>query len=58
MAWAGAKALRRHFEVDAECITIATLYRLAKQGVVPAAEAEKAIQELGVNAEKIDPLRA
>ena len=34
-AWAAAKAaprLRRHFEVDAECITIAALYQLKKQG--------------------------
>ena len=26
------ETLRRHFEVDAECITIATLYRLLKAG--------------------------
>ena len=26
------EALRRHFEVDAECITLATLYQLNKQG--------------------------
>ena len=52
------EALRRHFEVDAESITIAALYRLAKQGVVPATLVEQAIKELGVNPEKVDPLRA
>ena len=52
------EALRRHFEVDAESIAIATLYRLAKQGVVPATLAGQAIQELGVDPEKADPLRA
>lgn len=52
------EALRRHFEVDAESITIATLYRLAKQGIVPATLAEQAIKELGVNPEKVDPLFA
>ena len=30
--------LRRHFEVDAECITLATLYRLAKAGKIPTAD--------------------
>jgi pyruvate dehydrogenase E1 component len=52
------EALRRHFEVDAESVTIATLYRLAKAGTIPVAEVEQAIRDLGVNPEKIDPLRA
>ncbi len=46
------EALRRHFEVDAECIVIATLYRLHKQGVLEAAAVSKAIQQLGVDPEK------
>jgi pyruvate dehydrogenase E1 component len=50
--------LRRHFEVDAESITIATLYRLARQGVLPSSEVEQAIRDLGLDPEKVDPLRA
>ena len=49
------ETLRRHFEVDAESIVIATLYRLHKQGVFDAAFVAKAIKNLGVNPEKIDP---
>jgi pyruvate dehydrogenase E1 component len=52
------EALRRHFEVDAESITVAALYRLSKQGVLPASEVEQAIRDLGINPEKINPLRA
>jgi pyruvate dehydrogenase E1 component len=49
------ETLRRHFEVDAECITVATLYRLAKQGAVPTTLVAETIRDLGVNPEKIDP---
>jgi pyruvate dehydrogenase E1 component len=49
------ETLRRHFEVDAECIVIATLWRLHKQGVFDAAFVAKAIKDLGVNPEKVDP---
>jgi pyruvate dehydrogenase E1 component len=48
-------ALRRHFEVDAQCITIATLYRLARTGKIPASDVAQAIKDLDVNPEKIDP---
>jgi pyruvate dehydrogenase E1 component len=48
-------ALRRHFEVDAECITVATLYRLSRQGLLPASDVAAAIKDLQVNPEKIDP---
>ena len=51
-------ALRRHFEVDAECIVIATLYKLHLQGKVDAKVVEKAIKDLGVNPDKIAPLYA
>ncbi len=51
-------ALRRHFEVDAVSIVIASLYRLSKQGVVSPAEVAKAIQELGMDPEKVNPLFA
>ncbi|HTN75250.1 MAG TPA: pyruvate dehydrogenase (acetyl-transferring), homodimeric type, partial [Pirellulaceae bacterium] len=49
------EALRRHFEVDAECVVIATLYRLARQGLIATSEVAQAIKDLGVNPEKIDP---
>jgi pyruvate dehydrogenase E1 component len=52
------KALRRHFEVDAECIVIATLYRLQAQGKVDASVVAQAITDLGVDPEKVHPLYA
>ncbi len=51
-------ALRRHFEIDAECIALAALYRLSRKGQYPAAEVEKARQKLGIDAAKLDPLTA
>jgi pyruvate dehydrogenase E1 component len=48
-------ALRRHFEVDAECVTVATLYRLSKTGAIPASDVAKAIKDLGIDTEKTDP---
>jgi pyruvate dehydrogenase E1 component len=51
-------ALRRFFEVDAECVTIAALEQLARRGEMKMADVEKAIKELGVDAEKADPVRA
>ena len=52
------QALRRHFEVDAASITIAALYRLSKQGIIPGSEVAKAIQDLGFDPEKQNPLFA
>jgi len=52
------EALRRHFEVDAECVVIGTLYQLAQQGKIELKEVEKAIKDLGVNPEKISPMYA
>ena len=49
------EALRRHFEVDAESITIATLSRLSKAGVIESKDVTTAISELGYDAEKPDP---
>jgi pyruvate dehydrogenase E1 component len=51
------EALRRFFEVDAETIVIATLHELAKDGRVPLSKVAEAIAELGVDPEKVDPLR-
>lgn len=50
--------LRRHFEVNAESIVVATLSRLAREGKFDAAKAEKAFQDLSVDTEKIDPAHA
>jgi len=50
--------LRRHFEVNAESIAAAALSRLARDGKFDARKAQKALQDLGVDTEKIDPARA
>ncbi|RLS30541.1 MAG: pyruvate dehydrogenase (acetyl-transferring), homodimeric type [Planctomycetota bacterium] len=50
--------LRRHFEVDAECIAIATLSRLAATGAIGTHVVAEAIRKLGVNPEKIDAASA
>jgi pyruvate dehydrogenase E1 component len=47
--------LRQHFEVNAEAIAAAALSRLARDGKFDAARAEKAMQELHIDTEKIDP---
>jgi pyruvate dehydrogenase E1 component len=47
--------LRRFFEVDAESTVIATLYALAEKGLVERQLVEKAIKDLGVDPEKIQP---
>jgi pyruvate dehydrogenase E1 component len=47
--------LRRFFEVDAECTVIATLYALAQKRAVEMRVVAKAIQELGVDPEKVQP---
>ncbi len=50
--------VRRFFEVDAECIVIATLHRLELEGKVKSATVKKAIKDLNVDPEKVDPLLA
>lgn len=52
------EALRRHFEVDAESIVLATLYRLARQGKLAPQLVANAVQDLGIDPEKVDPLQA
>ncbi len=49
------EALRRHFEVDAESITLAALSRLCKAGTLDASAVAAAIQDLGYDAEKPNP---
>ena len=50
------EALRRFFEVDAECIAIGVLYQLANEGTIERSVVTKAIKELGVDPEKINPM--
>ncbi|MCC7083467.1 MAG: pyruvate dehydrogenase (acetyl-transferring), homodimeric type [Pirellulales bacterium] len=50
--------LRRHFEVDAECITVAALYRLAETGGLDPKLVAKAIHDLKIDPKKVDPLFA
>jgi pyruvate dehydrogenase E1 component len=51
-------ALRRHFEVDAECITVATLYQMAQRKEIKPDVVQKAIQKFEIDPEKISPMRA
>ena len=48
-------ALRRHFEVDAESVVVATLADLARRGEVPTAEVTRALRDFQIDPEKIDP---
>jgi pyruvate dehydrogenase E1 component len=50
--------LRRHFEVDAEFVTLAALTKLAEQGKFDRGQLPKAITHLGIDPEKADPLFA
>ena len=50
--------LRNHFEVDARFIVIATLSALMRDGKLEAKVVQKAIADLGINAEKANPATA
>jgi pyruvate dehydrogenase E1 component len=52
------EALRRHFEVDAESVTLAALSRLSAAGTLKPADVAKAIKELDYDPEKANPLYA
>lgn len=52
------ESLRRFFEVDAECITIAVLTQLARQNKIQPEVVKKAMDELEVDPEKPDPAKA
>jgi pyruvate dehydrogenase E1 component len=54
----GRAALRDHFEVDAKHIVVATLDALAREGKVPVTTVKKAITDLGINPEKLNPASA
>ncbi len=49
--------LRSHFEVNAESIAGATLSKLAREGKFKAKAAQKAMEELGIDVEAVDPAR-
>jgi pyruvate dehydrogenase E1 component len=51
-------ALRRHFEVDAESITLAALWQLARCNQFDPSALPKAVADLGIDPEKADPLFA
>ncbi len=50
------EALRRFFEVDAESVVVASLWQLAQQGTVDRSLVKRAIDELGIDPGKLDPL--
>ena len=49
------KALRRHFEVDAQFITLATLRQLQKRGELDASVVAQAIEDLEIDPHKANP---
>jgi len=51
-------ALRRHFEIDAEHVVVATLSALAAEGRLKPADVAAAIKELGVKPDSPDPATA
>jgi pyruvate dehydrogenase E1 component len=52
------EALRTHFEVSAEHITYASLYSLCLDGKSTPDELIKAIADLGIDPERVNPLNA
>ena len=52
----GRKELRDFFEVDARYVAVAALYALSKEGKIKASVVAKAIKELEINPEKLNPM--
>jgi pyruvate dehydrogenase E1 component len=52
----GRTALRDFFEVDARFITLATLHELFQEGKMERSVVDKAIADLGINPEKLNPV--
>jgi len=52
------EALRRFFEVDAECVTVAALAQLARREAIKPEVVRDAIRQLGIDPEKVSPMRA
>jgi len=49
------EGLRSFFEVDARFIALATLTELSREGQLEACVVEKAIKDLGIDADKPNP---
>jgi len=54
----GRAELPDFFEVDARYVVVGTLFALAKDGKIKMTQVEKAIKELGINPEKLNPMIA
>jgi pyruvate dehydrogenase E1 component len=52
------EALRRHFEIDAECVAYTTLVALAQEGHFDKKKLPKALKDLGIDPDKVEPLKA
>jgi len=52
----GRSSLRDFFEVDARFITLATLHELFLEGKIERSVIDKAITDLGINPEKLNPV--
>jgi pyruvate dehydrogenase E1 component len=52
----GRKSLREFFEVDARFITLATLYELLQDGKIERNVVDRAIKDLGIDPEKLNPV--
>ncbi|MFM2484794.1 pyruvate dehydrogenase (acetyl-transferring), homodimeric type [Celerinatantimonas yamalensis] len=50
--------LRRHFEVNADYVVVATLYKLAEEGQIDKRVVAEAISKYNIDADKINPLHA
>jgi pyruvate dehydrogenase E1 component len=51
------EALRRHFEVDAENVVLGALHGLRLDGKISAQEVSAAIKKLGIDPEKLEPMK-
>ncbi|HEX2871895.1 MAG TPA: pyruvate dehydrogenase (acetyl-transferring), homodimeric type, partial [Polyangiaceae bacterium] len=51
------EALRRHFEVDAENVVLGALHGLRLDGKLSAAEVAAAIKKLGIDPDKLEPMK-
>ena len=52
----GRRHLRAHFELDERYIALAALYGLARKGELDKGIVQKAIKDLAIDPEKVDPL--
>jgi pyruvate dehydrogenase E1 component len=50
------ESLRRHFEVDAESIALAALDGLRQDGKLGDKDLARAIEKLGLEPDKVDPM--